>query len=318
MSEKPLLAAPPLTLLDKWRWLGVVVATPDLPAAALAAAHVLADYCGKSGLAYPAYGTIADRIVRSRRSAMRGVAALERAGLVEAAEGGRRGTRAWRLSMAATLEGPDGATTAGNAMSAPPLRQHQSSGGAVAQRCQERHEGVTAMAHRGDTDVIPPVTRMAQTGATAVTRSPFNLRMEFRQELHAEKLKGSASTPSVASQPHPSAVAAGWGCGAAGAPVAAATHGDKNRQAAALAMRLAAMVPAAKTNGGDLVAAAHDALVVVSADRVIAAYGEHLAGTPPQFVERPDRFLARAGWKRPITHREPRRPAAGGAAGGGR
>ena len=59
MSEKPPLAAPPLTLLDKWRWLGVVVATPDLPAAALAAAHVLADYCGRSGLAYPAYGTIA-------------------------------------------------------------------------------------------------------------------------------------------------------------------------------------------------------------------------------------------------------------------
>jgi hypothetical protein len=86
-----------------------------------------------------------------------------------------------------------------------------------------------------------------------------------------------------------------------------------------LATSLTAMAPASKTSGDPavLVGAALDALAVVSGDRVIAAYSEHLAGTPPLFVERPDRFLARAGWRRPVTLREPRLPA-GGAANGGR
>jgi len=313
MNEHQTNKASQLTLLDKWRWLGTVAATPSLPAAALAAAHVLADYTGRGGLAFPSYATVAGRTGRSRRSAMRGVVALEHAGLIVAAEGGRRGTRAWRLNVAAPLESPDGAPTAGDALTAPPLRHHCATTGAVAQRCQERHEGVTRMARGGDMDVTSLVTGLAVSGVEHVTRSPLDIPCDLRQEITGDKSKGSALTPGVALRTHPSADAAGWVRGDAGAPVTADTAADR------LAQRLASMVPASKTSGDPavLVGAVHDALVVVSADRVIAAYREHLDGTPPQYVERPDRFLARAGWKRPVTHREPRRLAAGGAAGGG-
>lgn len=314
MNEHQTTKASQLTLLDKWRWLGTVAATPSLPAAAIAAAHVLADYSGKGGVAYPSYGTLAERIGRSRRSAMRGVVALEHAGLIVAAEGGRRGTRAWRLNVAAPMESPDGAPTAGDAQTAPPLRHHCATGGVVEERCQERHEGVTAMAQGSDTDGTSLVTGTAPTSVEHVTRSPLDIRFDLRQEIKADESKGSALTPSVALRTHPSADAAGWVRGDAGAPV------TQDAAAGRLAASLTAIAPASKTNGDPavLVGAARDALAVVSAERVIAAYCEHLDGTPPQFVERPDRFLARAGWRRPVTHREPRRLAAGGAAGGGR
>jgi hypothetical protein len=119
MNEHQTTKMSQLTLLDKWRWLGTVAATPSLPAAALAAAHVLADYTGRGGLAFPSYATLAERTRRSRRSAMRGVAALEHAGLVLTAEGGRRGTRAWRLNVAAVPEGPGGSIAASATVTPP-------------------------------------------------------------------------------------------------------------------------------------------------------------------------------------------------------
>jgi len=163
-------------------------------------------------------------------------------------------------------------------------------------------------------DVTSLVTGLAVSSVEHVTRSPLDIPCDLRQEITGDKSKGSALAPSVAPRPHPSADATGWRRGDAGAPV------TQGAAAGSLAASLTAIAPGSKTSGDPavLVGAAHDALAVVSADRVIAAYHEHLAGTPPQFVERPERFLARAGWKRPVTHREPRRPAAGGAAGGGR
>lgn len=303
MNEHQTTKASQLTLLDKWRWMGTVAATPSLPAAAIAAAHVLADYSGKGGVAYPSYGTLAERIGRSRRSAMRGVFALEHAGLIVAGEGGRRGTRAWKLNVAAT---PD--------ISDKNSDKSVSVVSGMSDQCQERNDGVTRTTQEGDMDVTSLVTGLAASSVEHVTRSPLDIRCDLHQEITADKSKGSALTPGVALRTHPSADATGWVRGDAGAPVTADTAAGR------LAARLASMVPAAKTSGDPavLVGAAHDALAVVSGDRVIAAYREHLAGTPPQFVERPDRFLARAGWRRPVTHREPRRLAAGGAAGGGR
>ncbi|MBM3537651.1 MAG: hypothetical protein FJX55_07425, partial [Alphaproteobacteria bacterium] len=248
MNEHQTNKASQLTLLDKWRWLGTVAATPSLPAAALAAAHVLADYTGRGGLAFPSYATVAGRTGRSRRSAMRGVVALEHAGLIVAAEGGRRGTRAWRLNVATTPDIPD---KSDKPISVVSVRSDQ---------CQERHEGVTRMARGGDMDVTSLVTGLAVSGVEHVTRSPLDIPCDLRQEITGDKSKGSALTPGVA--------------------------------AGSLAASLTAIAPGSKTSGDPavLVGAAHDALAVVSADRVIAAYHEHLAGTPPQYVERPDRF----------------------------
>lgn len=183
MNEHQTNKASQLTLLDKWRWLGTVAATPSLPAAALAAAHVLADYTGRGGLAFPSYATVAGRTGRSRRSAMRGVVALEHAGLIVAAEGGRRGTRAWRLNVATTPDIPD---KSDKPISVVSVRSDQ---------CQERHEGVTRMARGGDMDVTSLVTGLAVSSVEHVTRSPLDIPCDLRQEITGDKSKGSALTP---------------------------------------------------------------------------------------------------------------------------
>ena len=90
-------------LKSKWLWLGEVMENPDNNGAAKSVAYFLADHVRTdAGLAWPAVETLADLMHVDRRTVMRAVRQLERAGHIEcvvATKGGRRVTNRWALRL---------------------------------------------------------------------------------------------------------------------------------------------------------------------------------------------------------------------------